>query len=103
MSTQDINAPSARPRIENALVTSGACWLPDGCRSISAAPIALLTSPVAMPCSDRAMKSAATPSAARNTAQPAALKRSPAIITGRRPRYSETDPKASRFISNTRT
>src|ERR1700722_7613390 len=34
-----ISAPRARPRVEKALVTSGARWLRDGCRSISAAPI----------------------------------------------------------------
>ena len=49
-----ISAPRARPRVEKTLVTTGARWLPAGCRSISAAPIGPLASPAATPCRDLA-------------------------------------------------
>ena len=80
------SAPRARPRVEKALVTTGARWLPGGCRSISAAPIGPLASPVAMPCRDLAAYSAPTPCAARKSAHPATLKTSAVMITGSRPR-----------------
>ena len=75
-----ISAPRPRPRVEKALVTRGARWLPAGCSSISAAPIGPLASPVAMPCKDLATYSAPTPCAARKTAHPATLKTSAVII-----------------------
>src|SRR6201989_225891 len=81
-----ISAPRARPRVKKLLVTSGARWLPAGCRPISAAPIAPLASPVAMPCRDLATYRAPTLCAVRKTAHPATLRTSAAMITGSRPR-----------------
>jgi hypothetical protein len=81
-----ISAPRARPKVEKTLVTTGARWLPGGCRSISAAPIGPLASPVAMPCRHLATYSAPTPCAARKTTHPAVLKTSAVMITGSRPR-----------------
>ena len=54
--------------MEKALVTSGARWLPVGCRSMSAAPIGPVASPVAMPCRALAAYSAPTPWADRKRA-----------------------------------
>jgi hypothetical protein len=81
-----ISAPRASPRLLKVLVTTGARWLPGGCRSISAAPSGPMASPPAMPCRDLAAYSAPTPFAARKTAQAAALKTSAVMITGSRPR-----------------
>src|SRR5262249_17622924 len=81
-----IRAPRARPRLEKALVTSGARWLPAGCRSISAAPIGPLASPVAMPCKDRPAHKPPILCAVKKTAHPAALKASAMVITGSRHR-----------------
>jgi hypothetical protein len=81
-----ISAPRARPRVEKALVSSGASWLPGGCRSMSAAPIGPVARPVAMPCKQRAMNRAPVSCAARKTAHPATLRTSAVTITGSRPR-----------------
>ena len=81
-----ISAPSARPMVEKALVTSDARWLPSGCVSISAAPIGPLASPVARPCRHLATKSAPAPFAIRKTPHAPVLRTSAAIITGSLPR-----------------
>src|SRR5580658_5423083 len=78
--------PTAKPQKEPAFEKTGARLLPSGCRSISAAPRALVARPTAAPCSARAANNSPTPSAARNNPQaPAAIAR-PARITRRRPR-----------------
>ena len=85
-STLVIRPPRARPRLENTLVTTGARWLPGGCRSIRAAPIGPVASPLAMPCRDRAAYRAPVLWATRKTAHAAMLKTSAATMTGIRPR-----------------
>src|SRR5580658_9787114 len=88
--------PTAKPHKEPAFVKTGARLLPSGCRSISAAPRALVARPTATPCTARATNSCATPCAVRNRPQTTALTKSAALITLRRPRWSDTDPKIRR-------
>ena len=81
-----------------AVVTTGARPLPSGCRSISAAPSALVAVPTAAPCSARAANSSPTPCAARNNPHaPAAMARpgqdhaAAAQVVRQRPEHQQGD------------
>lgn len=86
-----------------AVIVGPACGRPSGENSTSPAASAPVAVPVAMPCTIRAMTSGTTPSAAQKTAVPAAATSRDATSTGRRPRWSLSEPTVSRAPTNPAT
>jgi hypothetical protein len=94
----------ARPRlVPTAVIVGPRFGRRIGENSTSPAASAPVAVPVAMPCTTRARMSAPTPPAVQKITVPTAATRREAISTGRRPRWSLSDPAVSRAPSNPAT
>ncbi len=91
------SAPIAMPTMGATLFMSGPRT---GCRSTSRALSALVAMPVATPCSTRAATSQATDSACQKASTETNSSASAAMMTLRRPTWSDSAPKHSSAASS---
>ena len=93
-------APIASPTIgATALTTAAEPGREGRSKSAMAAESVESSRPLATPCRIRASKRTAAVSAPWKSAKLAASRRNPMVTTGRRPTWSETEPKTSRVPS----
>ena len=101
-STAVSSTPRARPAL-GALLDSSGARPPRGRRSSSTAPSVLDIAPTAIPSRARAANSSPGPCASRNSAHAATSTAMAARISGRRPMWSDSEPKISSVASTNST